>query len=67
MRLCRYFGYFSKNIHYPKWNIKFTSYFPLRHLTFGEVHSGSDACHPKANSCNPLWFTNFEISKMKRF
>ena len=27
MRLCRYFGYFPKNIHYPKWNIKFTSYF----------------------------------------
>ena len=27
MRLCRYLGYFPKNIHYPKWNVKFTSYF----------------------------------------
>ncbi|WP_270232445.1 hypothetical protein, partial [Clostridium fessum] len=24
------------------------------HPTFEEVHSGSDACHPKANSCNPI-------------
>ena len=24
------------------------------HPTFEEVHSGSDTCHPKANSCNPI-------------